>query len=64
MSDISDIAIKRGNLYGAIKDHSVIVNHGSPKGYPDGDSVLWKLGSEDLGDMIALLVAIKAHMHK
>lgn len=64
MSDISDIAIKRGNLYGAIQDNAVIVNHGSAKGYPEGDSVLWKLHPDELGDMIALLVAIKAHTYK
>lgn len=60
-TNISKIAIKRGNLYGAIQNSSVIVNHGSANGYPDGDSILWKLHERDLDDMIALLKALKQH---
>ena len=59
--DISKIAIQRGNLHGAIVDGMVHVNHGSAKGYPEGDSVLWKLNASDIDDMIALLKAIKQH---
>ena len=53
--------IVRGNLSGAIVNGTVIVNWGSIKGYPDGDSVLWKLSACELNDMIALLKAIKEH---
>lgn len=60
-TNIEKIAIKRGNLYGAIVGETVIVNHGSSKGYPDGDSILWKLNESDIPDMIALLKAIKSH---
>lgn len=59
--NIENIAIKRGKLYGAIVDNVVMVNHGSAKGYPEGDSVLWKLHEDDIDDMIALLKAIKQH---
>ncbi len=59
--NIEKIAIKRGNLYGAIINETVHVNHGSAKGYPDGDSILWKLHQYDIDDMIALLKAIKQH---
>lgn len=59
--NIEKIAIKRGQLYGAIVGGSVIVNWGSAKGYPEGESVLWKLNASDIDDMIALLKAIKQH---
>ena len=61
MSDISHNAIKRGMLYGGVLNGAVIVNHGSAKGYPDGDSILWKCHVTDLPDMIALLTAILQH---
>lgn len=38
--NIEKIAIQRGKLFGAIVDGVVLVNHGSAKGYPDGDSIL------------------------
>lgn len=59
--NIEKIAIRRGNLYGAIVDGIVHVNQGSAKGYPDGDSILWKLHESGIDDMIALLKAIKHH---
>lgn len=59
--NIEKIAIKRGKLFGAIVDNVVMVNHGSAKGYPEGESVLWKLHEDDIDDMIALLKAIKQH---
>ncbi|QHJ80769.1 MAG: hypothetical protein [Bacteriophage sp.] len=59
--NIEKIAIRRGKLYGAIVDGVVHVNHGSAKGYPDGDSILWKLHESNIEDMIALLKAIKHH---
>lgn len=59
--NIEKIAIRRGNLYGAVINQIVHVNHGSAKGYPEGDSVLWKLHEDDIDNMIALLKAIKHH---
>lgn len=59
--NIEKIAIQRGKLFGAIVDGVILVNHGSAKGYPDGDSILWKLNEKEIDDMIALLKAIKQH---
>lgn len=59
--DIEGIAIQRGSLYGALVDDIVHVNHGSAKGYPEGDSILWKLHVSDIDNMIALLKAIQQH---
>lgn len=53
--------IIRGHLSGAIIDRTVYVNWGAVTGYPDGDSVLWKLHEDDIEDMIALLKALKQH---
>ncbi len=62
MSDLTNHKpIVRGKLSGAIIDEMVIVNWGAITGYPDGDSVLWKLHERDLSDMIALLKALKEH---
>ncbi len=44
--NIEKIAIQRGKLFGAIVDGVVLVNHGSAKGCPDGDSILWKLNEK------------------
>ncbi|WJZ28014.1 hypothetical protein NCTGTJJY_CDS0135 [Serratia phage 92A1] len=64
MTDLTNhLPIVRGNLSGAIVQDQVIVNWGSVKGYPDGDSVLWKLNAHEIDDMISLLKAIKEHRY-
>lgn len=54
--------VKRGMLYGAKNNEGtqIIVYHGSPLGYPMGDSVL-QISKENIPDLIALLKAVISH---
>lgn len=52
-----DEYVNRGDFYAGILHDRIVVHHGSPHGYPLGDSVMLGITRDQIPDMIAVLRA-------